>query len=100
MAATVESCKFIELHVGPEIELAVTGEAGGNYKSLLQQLAQREFGNTPVYLLLDEKGPDHAKCFKSPPSSVANVIQRPGGATRRGGTGAAACNALADLKRT
>ena len=37
---------------------------GGNYKSLLQQLAQRENGSTPTYQLLDEKGPDHSKCFK------------------------------------
>ena len=37
---------------------------GGNYKSLLQQLAQRENGTTPTYQLLDEKGPDHSKCFK------------------------------------
>jgi ribonuclease-3 len=36
-----EARQFIELHVAPEIELAATGEAGGNYKSLLQQFAQR-----------------------------------------------------------
>ena len=35
-----------------------------NYKSNLQQVAQREYGETPTYLLLDEKGPDHSKCFK------------------------------------
>ena len=40
------------------------GETGSNYKSLLQQLAQREHGTTPTYQLLDEKGPDHSKCFK------------------------------------
>jgi ribonuclease-3 len=56
--------EFIEEYVGPEIELAAGGELGGNYKSLLQQLAQRQFGTTPVYQLLDEKGPDHSKCFK------------------------------------
>ena len=28
-----------------------------NYKSNLQQVAQREYGETPTYLLLDEKGP-------------------------------------------
>ncbi len=48
---------FIERFLGPEIELAATGELGGNYKSLLQQLAQREVGSTPTYQLLDEKGP-------------------------------------------
>jgi ribonuclease-3 len=55
---------FVEAHLGPEIELAADGESGGNYKSLLQQLAQREHGTTPTYQLLDEKGPDHSKCFK------------------------------------
>ncbi len=55
---------FIQRYMGPEIELAAAGELGGNYKSLLQQLAQRENGSTPTYLLLDEKGPDHSKCFK------------------------------------
>jgi ribonuclease-3 len=56
--------RFILQHVDPEIETAVSSEFGGNFKSLLQQLAQREHGVTPNYLLLDEKGPDHAKCFK------------------------------------
>jgi len=36
-----------------------------NFKSLLQQCAQQQFDATPVYELLDEKGPDHDKCFES-----------------------------------
>jgi ribonuclease-3 len=55
---------FILASIGAEIESAVSCEFGGNYKSILQQLAQREHGTTPNYQLLDEKGPDHAKCFK------------------------------------
>jgi ribonuclease-3 len=35
-----------------------------NFKSLLQQTAQRIFAATPIYELLDEKGPDHNKCFE------------------------------------
>jgi ribonuclease-3 len=65
--------KFICDHVGPEIDLAAEGEVGNNYKSLLQQYAQREHGNTPTYLLLDEKGPDHSKCFKVA-AQVDNVV--------------------------
>lgn len=34
-----------------------------NYKSLFQQVAQREFKLTPVYKLLEERGPDHQKEF-------------------------------------
>ena len=56
--------KFIITHIEPEIDAAVDGQGGLNYKSNLQQMAQREFGETPTYLLLDEKGPDHSKCFK------------------------------------
>jgi ribonuclease-3 len=35
-----------------------------NFKSLLQQTAQQMFAQTPQYLVLDEKGPDHSKCFE------------------------------------
>jgi ribonuclease-3 len=63
--------EFILKHMGPEIDQVAEGAHGGNYKSVLQQLAQREFGSTPQYQLLDEKGPDHSKCFK-----IAAVIGR------------------------
>jgi ribonuclease-3 len=56
--------RFIVRQIEPEIEAAVEGQGQMNYKSNLQQVAQREFGETPTYLLLDEKGPDHSKCFK------------------------------------
>jgi ribonuclease-3 len=62
---------FILKYLGPEIEHVAEGAHGGNFKSLLQQVAQREFGATPQYHLLDEKGPDHSKCFK-----IAAVIGR------------------------
>lgn len=35
-----------------------------NFKSVLQQHAQQKFVSSPVYHILDEKGPDHAKCFE------------------------------------
>ena len=35
-----------------------------NFKALLQQHAQKVIGATPLYELLDEKGPDHSKCFE------------------------------------
>ncbi len=54
---------FIERHMRTEIELAVAGDSVSNYKSLLQQEVQRTQGLTPTYPLLDEKGPDHNKCF-------------------------------------
>src|SRR2546421_1314857 len=35
-----------------------------NFKAVLQQHAQKVLGATPMYELLDEKGPDHSKCFE------------------------------------
>ncbi len=35
-----------------------------NFKSVLQQAAQKQFSQPPQYQILDEKGPDHAKCFE------------------------------------
>jgi len=35
-----------------------------NFKSVLQQTAQQTVGQTPQYIVMDEKGPDHAKCFE------------------------------------
>ena len=55
---------FIERYVGPEIDLAASGGAESNYKSMLQQLVQRQYGTTPTYQLVAERGPDHSKYFK------------------------------------
>jgi len=88
---------FVEKHMGPEIELAVDGELGGNYKSLLQQHAQRQNGTTPTYLLLDEKGPDHSKCFKM--AAQVGVARYPAawGRNKKEAEQRAARNALAEL---
>ena len=48
----------------PEIERTIESSYGRNYKSLLQQLVQKNQRGTPMYQLLDESGPDHLKCFK------------------------------------
>ena len=89
---------FIEKHVDPEIDLAVSGEAETNYKSQLQQLAQKQFGNTPVYQLLDEKGPDHSKCFKVTAQVGGERYQPAWGRNKKEAEQRAACNALAELK--
>jgi ribonuclease III len=88
---------FIQRFIGPEIELAAAGELGGNYKSLLQQLAQRENGSTPTYLLLDEKGPDHSKCFKISARIGQSQYQAAWGRNKKEAEQRAARNALAEL---
>jgi ribonuclease-3 len=91
------SREFIQRYLGPEIELAATGELGGNYKSLLQQLAQRENGSTPVYQLLDEKGPDHSKCFKISAQIGRNRFHPAWGRNKKEAEQRAARNALSEL---
>lgn len=56
--------RFIIEHMGPMVDELAESEHHDNYKSLLQQHAQQLCGDTPTYRVLDEKGPDHAKCFK------------------------------------
>jgi len=56
--------RFILAHMAEEIDRVVAGEHRLNYKSLLQQHAQRDLGAAPSYEVLDEKGPDHAKAFE------------------------------------
>jgi ribonuclease-3 len=89
--------EFIQRFMDPEIELAAAGELGGNYKSLLQQLAQRENGSTPTYQLLDEKGPDHSKCFKISAQIGDARFKAAWGRNKKEAEQRAARNALAEL---
>ncbi len=56
--------KFILKHVQPYIDEALANDHQCNYKSMLQQAIQRKWNTTPEYKVLDEKGPDHSKCFE------------------------------------
>ena len=48
----------------PKIEEIAANAHQQNFKAVLQQHAQKILGATPMYELLDEKGPDHSKCFE------------------------------------
>ncbi len=89
--------EFIAKQLTPEMELAAAAEASGNYKSLLQQIAQREHGTTPTYQLLDEKGPDHSKCFKISAQIGGRRYQPAWGRNKKEAEQRAAQNALHEL---
>ena len=55
---------FILKHLEPICDEIANSAHQQNFKSVLQQHAQRELEGHPQYILLDEKGPDHAKCFE------------------------------------
>lgn len=88
---------FVMRQLTLEIEQINDATHGGNFKSLLQQIAQRDYNSTPQYILLDEKGPDHSKCFK-----IAAVIGRhtyagAWGRNKKEAEQRAAMNALAEV---
>jgi ribonuclease III len=90
--------EFILCYFGPEIESAAAGDIGGNYKSLLQQFAQREHGVTPTYYLLDEKGPDHSKCFKISAQIGRQRFAPAWGRSKKESEQRAAHNAICELR--
>ncbi len=54
---------FILRHMQPWIDHYAEAQHQLNFKSMLQQYAQREHGCTPTYEVLAEEGPDHKKTF-------------------------------------
>ncbi len=55
---------FVLKHLEGVIPAITEQREGVNYKSLLQQWAQRELGVTPGYRVISESGPEHHKTFE------------------------------------
>jgi len=91
------SREFILNIFGPMIERADAEQVQGNYKSLLQQYAQEQFNAAPSYMLLDEKGPDHNKCFELGVVIDDRHFQSAWGTNKKEAEQKAALNALVEL---
>jgi ribonuclease-3 len=89
--------QFILKFFGEMIEKADAQQHQNNFKSMLQQHVQREFNTTPHYELLDEKGPDHNKCFESSVVIDERRFQSAWGVTKKEAEQKAAFNALEEL---
>jgi len=95
----IEAAKtFLLRFITPEIDRVVRDAANNNYKSLLQQVAQREWGGTPRYLLLDEQGPDHARVFKVTVEIESYRYPAAWGPNKKIAESKAAQNALAEIQ--
>lgn len=70
---------------------------GENYKSQLQQHAQKILGQTPTYHVLDEQGPDHLKSFHVAASLGDRKFAPSWGKTKKEAEQGAAENALREL---
>jgi ribonuclease-3 len=90
--------EFILRTARSEIEKAAGGHHGGNYKSILQQLAQKEFGQIPTYEVLAEDGPDHSKSFKVAAVIAAQRYVPAWGANKKEAQQRAALNALSQIR--
>jgi ribonuclease III len=56
--------QYVLRTMGGKIESIAASAHQQNFKAILQQHAQKMLGASPQYELLDEKGPDHSKCFE------------------------------------
>jgi ribonuclease-3 len=90
--------EFILNQLAPVIESVANAAHGGNFKSALQQVAQKEFGDTPRYHVLDEQGPDHNKCFKVAAEIARQNFAAAWGRNKKEAEVKAAMNALAQIK--
>jgi ribonuclease-3 len=82
----------------PEIVKVASGELGSNHKSLLQQLAQRDFGITPTYEVVQEAGPDHSKSFHVSAHIGGRRYAPAWGRNKKEAEQRAASNALSELQ--
>ena len=56
--------RFTMRYLQKEIDTVCKNQHEKNYKSILQQYSQKEFGITPNYKVLQQVGPDHGKLFE------------------------------------
>jgi len=56
--------KFIEANLLPHLPEIIEKKLYKDYKSALQEKAQEDLATTPVYKVIEESGPDHAKTFR------------------------------------
>lgn len=90
--------RFVLQHMTAHITAAAESEHQRNYKSQLQQHIQKTSGSIPVYEVLDEKGPDHSKCFEVCVTLQGNRYRSAWGNSKKEAEQKAAFNALKELQ--
>ena len=80
-----------------EVRIAVESQGSSNFKSALQQYAQRELASTPVYKMIRETGPDHRKAFLIAAVIGERFFCAAWGNNKKDAEQRAASNALAEL---
>jgi ribonuclease-3 len=94
----VTAQEFILRSVGNRLDDAAASTHQDNYKSVLQQVGQKIAGFAPAYIVLDEKGPDHAKCFEICVELSGRRFSSKWGASKKQAEQLAALEALKELE--
>jgi ribonuclease III len=89
--------QFILNGLAPKVRDAARSGHQQNYKSVLQQAAQQLLNQPPLYIVLDEKGPDHSKCFEICVEIGARRFPSSWGASKKQAEQGAALQALLAL---
>jgi len=88
---------FILPLFAPVAESAARSGHQQNFKSVLQHVVQDSGEGSPTYVLLDEQGPDHAKCFEVCVQIGATRYKSAWGASKKQAEQQAALHALQAL---
>ncbi len=88
---------FLMPHLERFVAEAIDGGLDINFKSELQQYAQKRFGLPPYYHLLSDSGPDHSKWFNVAAQVDKKVFRAAWGKNKKQAEQRAAANALAEL---
>lgn len=94
-----EARAFVRHHLGRAIDQAVTAGPKKDHKSQLQELTQARWQLTPVYVLVEAVGPDHAKEFRVQARIGDRIAGEGIGRTKQAAEQMAASQAFAALTR-
>ena len=89
---------FLLPHIRRQVELSIQGNLEINYKSELQQYAQKHFRLPPTYQLCSSRGPDHEKWFQIAARIDKQIFVPAWGMNKKEAEQRAAANALATIE--
>ena len=90
--------RFLIRHLVGEVRQIVDGNLQTNFKSALQQYAQKNAGAPPSYHVLAEEGPDHRKSFQICAQIGSRRFPPAWGTNKKNAEQRAAGNAIAELE--
>jgi len=98
-AGIEEARRFVLRFLDRDVELALAEGIAANAKGRLQELVQERYRLPPVYAIVQEEGPAHARTFTAEVSVKGEPIGRGVGVSKREAEQAAAGAALVALSR-